>query len=646
MEDSEQGTYTGITPIGVELAHFGDADGNIDRQANIDAGGVMLSTFEYDETSQEWLPSKNVYLDVYDGIGFNDEQESITKYLNMDTDGDLIWDGDKLALQTDIPADELPAITSGDAGKVLKVNNAETGVEWGNAGGGSSTRLINIENGWSSLTADEQTYIKNACLVGMDAYPLQLYIGDSQSAYNQGPKYLQYLGHTSASMWCWGDVEKNTIYKFITSSSSGISRMETQDGGLIGVSEINVPNTYNPSGTTTSLASSLQYVKNNYATKAELPAIEVPTIAVGDAGKVLKVNSSETGVEWGAGGGGSVTDPIEFVNDDQQGNVYSTSFGNDGIDFNYAQNNDEIDTVSVTTVGDNGDGQITIIHREEEYDSQEEDDVWQTLKTKITKDRIVINKEDDNSVEKYKAEFGYDSNYGYPTTNVEYKTTEYDESMGEDVTITKYTKLAPNSISLGQDNGSAAVITADSNGALLINGNNIPMPDNSTIVVDSLTGYMKISDQVDVTSWYDPDIPYQSYTTAQYGTNGFANDYYDGTIGSTTDEFKLDIGTSNTPKLAMTKYHFEPDEMDPSIYTQTYTERTTIMPASININDGTYSTTIMPADGGLEINYTGTMIGHKITVDIPPCPTTTNGTFTLQCVVSNGVASYSWVSGN
>ena len=32
-----------------------------------------------------------------------------------------------------------------------------------------------------------------------------------------------------------------------------------------------------------------------------------PTIASGDAGKVLKVNASETGVEWGSGGGGGAS---------------------------------------------------------------------------------------------------------------------------------------------------------------------------------------------------------------------------------------------------------------------------------------------------------------------------------------------------
>ena len=38
-------------------------------------------------------------------------------------------DSTTVAMKSDIPADELPSITTGDAGKVLAVNNGETGVE-------------------------------------------------------------------------------------------------------------------------------------------------------------------------------------------------------------------------------------------------------------------------------------------------------------------------------------------------------------------------------------------------------------------------------------------------------------------------------------------------------------------------------------
>ena len=43
------------------------------------------------------------------------------------------------------------------------------------------------------------------------------------------------------------------------------------------------------------------------------------------------------------------------------------------------------------------------------------------------------------------------------------------------------------------------------------------------------------------------------------------------------------------------------------------------------------------AGDGIEIN------NNTISAVLPECPTTTDSTFQLQCVVSNGVATYSWV---
>ena len=54
-----------------------------------------------------------------------------------------------------------------------------------------------------------------------------------------------------------------------------------------------------PSGNNqNSVTQEFAYIKDNYTKTVDLPK-ELPTIVSGDAGKVLKVNSGETGVEWG-----------------------------------------------------------------------------------------------------------------------------------------------------------------------------------------------------------------------------------------------------------------------------------------------------------------------------------------------------------
>ena len=57
---------------------------------------------------------------------------------------------DSIARLRDIPGNELPTISSGDAGKVLTVNSNEDGVEWAAAGGGSFD--VNAANQWMAET--------------------------------------------------------------------------------------------------------------------------------------------------------------------------------------------------------------------------------------------------------------------------------------------------------------------------------------------------------------------------------------------------------------------------------------------------------------------------------------------------------------
>lgn len=71
--------------------------------------------------------------------------------------------------------------------------------------------------------------------------------------------------------------------------------------------KISVGTAIRPEGTASSgtIQECFRAVKNNYATKAELPADELPAIQSGDAGKALVVNSTEDGTEWATVGGGA-----------------------------------------------------------------------------------------------------------------------------------------------------------------------------------------------------------------------------------------------------------------------------------------------------------------------------------------------------
>ena len=73
--------------------------------------------------------------------------------------------GDALVIGNDGPEwgaipNELPAIAAGDAGKVLKVNSGETGVEWGTAGGGTKyVHNIRITKNLGSQSAQDYVEI-------------------------------------------------------------------------------------------------------------------------------------------------------------------------------------------------------------------------------------------------------------------------------------------------------------------------------------------------------------------------------------------------------------------------------------------------------------------------------------------------------
>lgn len=98
-------------------------------------------------------------------------------------------------MKSDIPAAELPSITVGDAGKVLKVNSGETGVEWGTVSGGTTYTAgngINIVG--TTISADtlvmatktDLTYKQNNLTAGSNITLVNGVISATDTTYTAG----------------------------------------------------------------------------------------------------------------------------------------------------------------------------------------------------------------------------------------------------------------------------------------------------------------------------------------------------------------------------------------------------------------------------------------------------------------------------
>jgi len=206
---------------------------------------------------------------------------------------------------------ELPTITSGDAGKVLGVNSGETGVEWITPSGGGSedAALVYVMN---SKSASENTKLAQDIANGIiyDVIRVKEYQGYYDYYHYSGPQdnnsinyvlnYFHFDGTVSTGSITNGSLKAMTVMVNKTTGNLTISSgIEAQLDGRY----IQVNNTVKSGWTTAREA--FTYIKDNYALKSELPEDELPAIAAGDAGKVLAVNSTEDDVEWITPSGGS-----------------------------------------------------------------------------------------------------------------------------------------------------------------------------------------------------------------------------------------------------------------------------------------------------------------------------------------------------
>lgn len=243
-------------------------------------------------------------------------------------------------MKSDIPADELPTISSGDAGKVLKVNSGETGVEWDTVGGGSSYTagdgiditndvisrigitlgepfltilssgnisgftLGNVAVNCTTVADVASNLLKGNVVTTPKAFgsmsPAQL---NEAMGTNYAVKKFNFDGSLS------NPVTSTNYNASVTSSVIDYSNIECFIMGSDIIYEFyslsvarsvmgyNLLYLIRDKQRTNWNSNSLYSVLGNIDTLLSQKA-EYPTIAAGDAGKVLAVNSGETGVAW------------------------------------------------------------------------------------------------------------------------------------------------------------------------------------------------------------------------------------------------------------------------------------------------------------------------------------------------------------
>lgn len=150
---------------------------------------------------------------------------------------------------------------------------------------------------------DDVNYFNNFITYGYEEYPFCLRKPRSVTYPTQFKYY--YLVRNNNTNYYFVGSEGEALYapktnEQITTSTPFTSTIEIIGSNVkAGTSAGNLPS----GNVQNSVMLEFKYIKENYTKTADLPK-ELPTISSGDAGKVLKVNSGETGVEWGTAGSG------------------------------------------------------------------------------------------------------------------------------------------------------------------------------------------------------------------------------------------------------------------------------------------------------------------------------------------------------
>ena len=148
-----------------------------------------------------------------------------------------------------------------------------------------------------NFSEDDRVYIRNASYNGIENYPFIVLAGTSPRETSYEPTYAN---NGMINMVSIGSDGKITTYQGTFASTTATAFQSLRDvSGNVADLQTNLSAAQAPSGVANNtIGNEFKAIKNNYATKAELPEDELPAISSGDAGKVLKVNSGATGVEW------------------------------------------------------------------------------------------------------------------------------------------------------------------------------------------------------------------------------------------------------------------------------------------------------------------------------------------------------------
>ncbi len=199
---------------------------------------------------------------------------------------------------------------------------------------------INQNTTAANMNADNKAYLNNTFVNGYESYPCIIKAGIS---YGQKGYYYYYMTDTDSDLLVFVGMSFNPSdtsyggfqFLFMKFTNNVLSQITWDQYGTgtsrLPAEGIRLPATQSPSGSNTTVGAAMEYIKNNYAKKSELPDA-LPTSSSTD-GAYMLVDTVSSGVstktwETVPSGGGSSSPKIITIK--YTSNDYGSSYG-DGV---------------------------------------------------------------------------------------------------------------------------------------------------------------------------------------------------------------------------------------------------------------------------------------------------------------------------